>query len=135
MDFLAGVFFCGYKFGQVILNGFLPIAISGRGANIRKPTALAGDEQKFESVLSRWPLRKAPRRKKMDVPAPSIFLVRVSFSHCRSRLLSAPFPHLTDPLRFDFYTPRAFQTPRLPTLESSSSYRIPCHDAKLPVIR
>jgi hypothetical protein len=33
MDFLAGVFFLhGYRFGQVIPSGFLPIAISSQGA-------------------------------------------------------------------------------------------------------
>jgi hypothetical protein len=35
MDFLAGVFFLrGHEFGQVISNGFLPVAISSPPPNI-----------------------------------------------------------------------------------------------------
>jgi hypothetical protein len=43
MDFLAGVFFLrGYEFGQVIPNGFLPIAISKRGRVCFQTPPLAG---------------------------------------------------------------------------------------------
>jgi hypothetical protein len=42
MGFLAGVFFLrGYEFGQVIPNGFLPVAIS---SDNRRGLARAGDD-------------------------------------------------------------------------------------------